>query len=101
LASPPRRQRETKTVYTGVIGDTMCGTKPMQDTKEADCIHMCIEHDFELRPRRGRQNLHVKGNKNQIDKLSVVKPGSPAAWPAMRLLLWRLNPSKAGKTAEA
>jgi len=62
-----------KTVYTGVIGDTMCGTKHMQDTKEADCIHMCIERGFDYAPVVEGKIYTLKGDKNQIDKLSGRK----------------------------
>jgi len=73
FAKPGATPGGDKTVYTGVVGDTMCGTKHMQDTKEADCIHMCIEHGFDYALVVGDKIYTLKGDKNQIDKLSGRK----------------------------
>jgi hypothetical protein len=73
FAKPGATPAGNKTVYTGVVGDTMCGTKHMQDTKEADCIHMCIEHGFDYALVVGDKIYTLKGDKNQIDKLSGRK----------------------------
>jgi hypothetical protein len=73
LAKPGATPGADKAVYTGVVGDTMCGTKHMQDTKEADCIHMCIEHGFDYALVVGDKIYTLKGDKTQIDKFSGRK----------------------------
>jgi hypothetical protein len=62
-----------KAVYTGVVGDTMCGTKHMKDTKDADCIHMCIDHGFDYALVVGDKIYTLKGDKPQIDKFAGRK----------------------------
>lgn len=73
FAKPGATPGAEKAVYTGVVGDSMCGTKHMQDTKDADCIHMCIEHGFDYALVVGDRIYTLKGDKNQIDKLSGRK----------------------------
>jgi hypothetical protein len=73
FAEPGATPAGDKAVYTGVVGDTMCGAKHMPDTKDADCIHMCIEHGFDYALVVGDKIYTLKGDKNQIDKLSGRK----------------------------
>jgi hypothetical protein len=41
---------ETPKTFTGVITDTMCGTKPhsamMKDKSEAECVRLCVKGPF-------------------------------------------------------
>ncbi|MFZ0771460.1 MAG: hypothetical protein WCA49_12565 [Candidatus Sulfotelmatobacter sp.] len=59
-----------KEVYTGIVGDSMCGTKHMKDTSDADCIHMCIKHGFDYALVIGDKVYTLKGDKDQIDKVA-------------------------------
>ena len=70
FAKPSTAPSEDKTVYTGVVGDTMCGTKHMKDTKDADCIHMCIEHGFDYALVVRDKTYTLKGDKSQIGRFA-------------------------------
>jgi hypothetical protein len=73
LARSTAKPDGEKGVYTGIIGDSMCGTKHMKDMSDADCVHMCLTHGFDYALVVGEKIYSLKGDKDQIGKLAGRK----------------------------
>ena len=73
VASVGAGENGGKGTYIGVIGDSMCGTKHMKDTKDADCIRMCINHGSDYTLVAGDKTYTLKGDKDKIGKFAGAK----------------------------
>jgi hypothetical protein len=67
-------QASGKQVFTGVVTDTVCGSKHMMKTMtDAECTRMCVSHGGDYALEVGTKIYTLKGNAEEIGKVAGSK----------------------------
>ncbi len=55
--------------FTGIVSDSMCGTKHMmKDKSAAECTRVCVKQGMDYALVVGQEIYTLKGNTSEIDK---------------------------------
>jgi len=74
LAQSNPQPDTSKKTYTGIVTDTICGTKHMmKGMSDAECAKMCVEHGGDYALSVGSKIYSLRGNKENIAKFAGSK----------------------------